>query len=710
MTVAQVLDLVARGGRPLFCSLQGGLGALHFPVEVFDFDAQLPDLAHPRQHAGLTAIAATAQDAVAGQQISARSDEGTGRRSAIATDGFFQRVDAVHVPEQAIEEGFVSGARGHVTPKRTAEGHEALRRLGLPLADDEHAAAGTGLAERFHRRQRPPGAVDHEGVAHPGQRRFDGALVAALDIHQIAEQATQPVTPGAAFQQVAGRAAEVFPALDQLRQRLEAGALGLAEFSLVAQGVRAAPQLGGALGLALHRFARALHQGVAFGQQVAQTGFERLLRIVHAGRFALLDFVLLVAAAQAAVDLGTAIGRARQAILQPGDGGQMFDECAVRSLPLTFEGPQAFFGSPGLGLGHGDRLSVRFQGGRHGAQFIPLSREVLFGLAQLVRQALGFPLSRFDRLSQRSALAAPVIDLAFELLDLAAQVEQPLGLGHHGSFALFQLQPVALDGGLLLTELGLTAGQGVAEFVAAASLGLDVLQQLRALIVGEGELEQSLGLPQALVARRLLGLALDGGDLPLDLAEHVGDAQQVLLRRLELALGLPASRLVLADARGLFDQDAAFFGAGGNDLRDAPLLDDGVAPGPDPGVPEEVEDVPQTAGDLVDQVLGLAAAVEAPGDLDLAEGGEGRRRRAVAVVEGEDHLGHAHGRAPLGAREDHVLHALAAQPAGRLLAHHPAHGVHHVRLAAAVGADDGGDPAFEAEGDSVDEALEAEDL
>src|SRR5262249_5241789 len=66
--------------------------------------------------------------------------------------------------------------------------------------------------------------------------------------------------------------------------------------------------------------------------------------------------------------------------------------------------------------------------------------------------------------------------------------------------------------------------------------------------------------------------------------------------------------------------------------------------------------------------------------------------------------------ARLGAGEDDVLHALAAQPTRRLLAHAPAHRIDHVGLAAPVGADDCGDAGPEAEHRTVDERLEAADL
>jgi hypothetical protein len=62
---------------------------------------------------------------------------------------------------------------------------------------------------------------------------------------------------------------------------------------------------------------------------------------------------------------------------------------------------------------------------------------------------------------------------------------------------------------------------------------------------------------------------------------------------------------------------------------------------------------------------------------------------------------------PLSKREDDVLHLLAAQAAGPLLAQHPLDGIHDVALAAPVGPDDDRDAVLEFELRPVGEALEA---
>src|SRR3546814_9276944 len=59
-----------------------------------------------------------------------------------------------------------------------------------------------------------------------------------------------------------------------------------------------------------------------------------------------------------------------------------------------------------------------------------------------------------------------------------------------------------------------------------------------------------------------------------------------------------------------------------------------------------------------------------------------------------------------GAREDHILHPAAAHRLGRGFAHHPADRLEQVRLAAAIGADDAGQPRLDAQLGGFDEAFE----
>ena len=107
--------------------------------------------------------------------------------------------------------------------------------------------------------------------------------------------------------------------------------------------------------------------------------------------------------------------------------------------------------------------------------------------------------------------------------------------------------------------------------------------------------------------------------------------------------------------------------------------------------------VPVRGSGLVDDDFGFT--VEAGSVVDLG------------IDEGEGDLGHSGWLAVAGAGEDDVFHLDATEGFGGLLAEDPGDGVGDVGLAAAVGADDGGD-AFAGELDlsAITEGLEAEDL
>ena len=91
-----------------------------------------------------------------------------------------------------------------------------------------------------------------------------------------------------------------------------------------------------------------------------------------------------------------------------------------------------------------------------------------------------------------------------------------------------------------------------------------------------------------------------------------------------------------------------------------------------------------------------------------AAGGARHARRDAAQL--QPHFGRAGRLARVAAAEDHVLHAVAAQALGALLAEHPGQRVDDVALAAAVRPDDGGDALFEGQLGPIGKALEAGDF
>ena len=123
---------------------------------------------------------------------------------------------------------------------------------------------------------------------------------------------------------------------------------------------------------------------------------------------------------------------------------------------------------------------------------------------------------------------------------------------------------------------------------------------------------------------------------------------------------------------------------------------------------EELGDVLQAAGNFIDEIFGIAGAVDAAGDADLAQHGVRLGQRAAVVgLEQQRNLGHPGGRIGVVAGVDEVFGAFAAQASGRLLAEHPADGVDDVGLAAPVGADDRRDSGRETDAGRLEKGLEA---
>ena len=192
--------------------------------------------------------------------------------------------------------------------------------------------------------------------------------------------------------------------------------------------------------------------------------------------------------------------------------------------------------------------------------------------------------------------------------------------------------------------------------------------------------------------------------LQLQLRDLIVDTHQVLLRALELALGLLLAVAELADARRLLEHLPAVIAADGQDLVNFALTDDGVSLPAHAGIHEQLVDILEPHGLAVDIILRLAAAVITAG------------HRHLRLVPVEDMLGivyhqrylrKAHLPALFRAAEDHILHLGATELAAVLLAHDPADGVGYVGLAGAVGADDGGDVLAEVQDRLIRKRLEA---
>ena len=208
------------------------------------------------------------------------------------------------------------------------------------------------------------------------------------------------------------------------------------------------------------------------------------------------------------------------------------------------------------------------------------------------------------------------------------------------------------------------------------------------------------------VALRLRGLALEAGEVLVELLAEIAQPVEVVVRLAHPALGLAPPLAVQGDAGRLLEETAQLLRPGLDETRDRALLDDGVAARAKARAEKEIGDVAPPAPRAVQVVDGLALAVDDPPDRDLLAPGETPAGPAFGVVEEELDRGLADRPARGGAVEDHVHEELAAKLARRALPHYPAYRVDDVGLAAAVGPDHPDEIAGEVDRDRIDERLE----
>ncbi len=189
--------------------------------------------------------------------------------------------------------------------------------------------------------------------------------------------------------------------------------------------------------------------------------------------------------------------------------------------------------------------------------------------------------------------------------------------------------------------------------------------------------------------------------------KDVAHPLQVTLGLLNAAQGLLALAQMRRDPRSLFEKGATRVGPQGQGRVDHALADDGVPATGQPGTAEDIQHVAVAHLGAVEEVLVLSGAVSAAPDHHLREL---QGQDPLRVVDGDQYLGQAHARPPARAGKDHVFGRLGSQRVVALLAHDPADGVRDVALAAAVGADHGGNAVTELEHGACGKALEAVQL
>ena len=196
--------------------------------------------------------------------------------------------------------------------------------------------------------------------------------------------------------------------------------------------------------------------------------------------------------------------------------------------------------------------------------------------------------------------------------------------------------------------------------------------------------ERHIGL-QGFVLLRDLGLLFQLVQIGVEFAQDVFHAGEVFAGVGEAVFRLAAALFVFGNARGFFQKQAQLFGLALNDAADGALANDGVGTWPQASAQEHVLHVATAHGLVVDVVAAGAVAGEHALDGNFGELRPLAARAVICVVKHQLHAGAAGGLAGGGAVKNHVLHGLAAQFAGAALPQYPAHRVHDVGLAAAVG-------------------------
>ena len=372
-------------------------------------------------------------------------------------------------------------------------------------------------------------------------------------------------------------------------------------------------------------------------------------------------------------------------------------------------------GERGLGIAQGilahaiiglQSGQLRFGFGNRCAQHVQARLVTLDVLAQLAERRLCL----VTRTLQALGHLALVGDLLFDAGEVAAD------------FVAFRLRLVErLDGVLTAHATGLDLALGFTLFgdqllQPGFFLRQSFTQRLQLRIQATvfqrlplRVLDPALGLDR----RVLLGLAclaLEMFELLADFVAQVGQAFEVLAGVADAGFGFLAAFLVLGDAGSFLQVHAQVFGPRIDDLADHALLDDRVAARTKAGPQEQIGDVATAATPAVEVIVAGAVAADAALDRDLVEGGVLAGDGVVGIVEDQFDRRLRHRLARRRTGEDHVGQGIAAQAAGGAFAHHPAHRIDDVGLAAAVRADHTGHVGRQVQRGGIDEGLETGEL
>ncbi len=234
----------------------------------------------------------------------------------------------------------------------------------------------------------------------------------------------------------------------------------------------------------------------------------------------------------------------------------------------------------------------------------------------------------------------------------------------------------------------------------------DALVDPRQIECCDSSLERGDLTAQLLDPCRGAGLECERAKSLLDLGLDVPRPGHVLPDARQLQLCTVTAPLELPEPSGLLHERAALLGLRGEDLLDLALRDHRARRAAETDVRKQLDEVGAANRSPVDQVLALAAPMEAAHDRDF---GRQVSERVVRVIEHQLDLAERHRLATARAREEHVVRLLGAQLVRRHASGGPEERVGHIRLPGAVRPDDHGNARLEANLDRFREGLEAAD-
>ena len=656
------------------------------------------DLLRARQQAGLLGIGRVEAHAVRADAVAAFYIDGLARLQ-LATLGqrVFQRGRGVAAGQPVGQQGLLRRIVQAQQVGQRGQRAALLGRRGLGRAVEGQPGGRRILREGAHHVE----PADFQRRHALAQRCFQRRLPAGFHV-QAAPQALQAVQAvfGQPGLQLAVGLDLVLQCLQGFHPRSQVGLAGgflvdgllgdaarlVQQGRLLLQLVQAGVGLFGDL-LCLGQLALQIEQallvgrgqGVLVGGQALAAGVELAGLVLDAALLGGQHLDLLLHLADGAALLGRLRVGLAQRVFQRGEN-------ALLLFQLRGQGDGAVLALGGLG---GDLLQL-------GLGILPAGGPLGGLLGQLGQAGLG-ALAAFDHEAdlglQPADLGAGLVQAPLRLVDLVAGGVVRLADGFQISLDVAQVGHAGLQLGLGLLGVGLQAH--------LAFLGLGALHEPELVLLERG------ALLQAGVLLGHLGLLFQPVEVVVQLAQDVFHAGEVLARVGQAVLGLAAALLVLGDAGGLFQEQAQLFRARLDDAADGALADDGVGARAEARAQEHVLHVAPAHRLVVDVVAAGTVAREHALDGDFGELAPLAAGAVVAVVEHQLHAGAAGRLAAGGAVEDHVLHGLATQLAGLGFAQHPAHGVHDVGLAAAVGADHADQLARQLEIGGLGERLEA---